>query len=344
VVSADASRGSPPGIYRLGGCSIRSPVPLPNLPLLAGLPPETCDIQIDRVDFEDWGSGADGDFLWTQDEGQPDGPPKRGTRRWSRLTPEGRIYRYRFDYFEHAAEFLFLSDGSRIRAGWTDGVSDGDVAVLLQGPVLGRALRLRGVHCLHGTTVTIDGRALSFLGPSRAGKSSFAAALVRSGCELLSDDQTTVVCRDSRFFTLPGQPGIRLWVDSAQQLATGELRRIWRGIDDLDKFVADVPSAGGSGEPDGSVPVGGLYLIGRRNRDSSAVEVSSLPLPQRVAVLCASVYGGMEPAPEVRARELAFFARMAAAIPVGGLRLPHGLGLIEAAARDFLARVRAEAA
>jgi hypothetical protein len=328
AVSADASRSSPPGPYRLGGCSIRSPVPLPNLPLLAGLPPETCDIQIDRVEFEDWGSGAD-DAGWTLDEGRRDGAPKRGARCWSRLTPHGRIHRYRFDYFEHAAAFLFAPDGSRINAAWTGGVSDQDVAVLISGPVLGRALRLRGVHCLHATTVTIDGRAVSFMGPSQVGKSSFATALVRAGCDLLADDQTTIVQRGSRFFALPGQPGIRLWVDSAKQLASsGDLRRIWGGIGDLEKFVVDLPRHGVPAEPDGAVPGGGLYLLGRRDREASAVQLSDVPLPHAVAMLCASVYGGLEPAPEVRARELAFFARMAASVTVAGLRLPHGLDRI----------------
>jgi hypothetical protein len=324
---------------------IRSPVPLPTLTRLTGPLPETCDIDVVRVDFEGWGSATD-ETEWKQDEGRRDGPPTRGARRWSRRTPEGRVYRYRFDYLEHAAEFLFNADGSQVRAGWTFGVTDADVAVLISGPVLGRALRLRGAHCLHTTTVTIDGSAVCLLGPSGAGKSSFAAALVHAGCALHSDDQTTFVCRDSRFLALPGQPGLRLWSDSAAQLAsTEERRRIWPGIGDLEKFVVELPrKSSGPGAGDGAVPVAALYLLAPRARGGAGIELLNLPPAQRVAILCANVYGGMEPSPAVRAKELAFFARLAASVPVGGLRLPHGLELIEGAARAFIERVRKDAA
>jgi hypothetical protein len=323
---------------------IRSPVALPTLPPFSGTHPQTCDIDVVRVDFENWGSADEAE--WVQEEGRRDGAPSRGARRWSRQTREGRVYRYRFDYLEHAAEFQFSTDGALVRAGWTPGVSDADVAVLISGAVLGRALRLRGVHCLHTTTVTIDGSAVSLLGPSGAGKSSFAAALVRAGCGLHSDDQTTFVRRDSGFFALPGQPGLRLWVDSARRLAsTDEHRRIWPGIGDLEKFVVTLPQSGSaSREADGSVPVGALFLLGPRIRGATAIDLCEMPPAQRVAVLCSNVYGGMEPSPAVRAGELAFFARMAASVPVGGLRLPHGLGLIEAAAHAFVDRVRKDAA
>jgi hypothetical protein len=328
-------------VYRLAGCRVRSAVPLPALPVDASSGPPY-DIEIVRTGLDE---AVDPTFPadWTLEQGSADRTPLRGSRIWSRPAPDGRHYRYRFDYCGHAAEFVFNPNGSEIRAAWTEQVSEADVAMLLTGPVLGRALRLRGVHCLHATTVTIEGHAVSLLGPSGAGKSTFAAALVQGGSGLLSDDQTAFVWQEADVHALPGQRGLKLWSDSVQNLDPSgySARLMWPGIEDLEKFVVELPGAQGAEAP---APVAGVYLLGPRRPEVTEVEISELPPAQRVAVLCANVYGGMEPSRELRVREIAFFSRMAGSVPVRSLRLPHGLDRIADAADAFIDQVRAAVA
>lgn len=59
---------------------------------------------------------------------------------------------------------------------------------VLVGIGLGLLLHRRGIVCLHGSVVLMDGRAIALLGESGAGKSTAAAALVASGGSLISDD------------------------------------------------------------------------------------------------------------------------------------------------------------
>jgi hypothetical protein len=280
---------------------------------------------------------------WTLEQGAADRTPLKGSRRWSRPMPEGRHYRYRFDYCGQAVDFFFDPDGSTVRVAWTDRVSDSDVAVLVSGPVVGRALRLRGVHCLHATTLTVAGRAIALLGPSGAGKSTLAAALLRAGGSLLSEDQSAFAHSEPDFLALPGQTGLRLWRDSVESVAPadGSARLLWPAIEELEKFVIEVPTAHRAG---GAAPLAGVFLLAPRTPEVRNVEVTDLAPAERVAVLCGNVYGGLEPSREVRVRELAFFSRMAAHVPVQGLRLPHGLDRIVDVAGRFLERIRTAAA
>ena len=89
------------------------------------------------------------------------------------------------------------------------------------GRVLSVALHLNGVIALHGSAVGFDGSAIAFLAPKLHGKSTLAAALVRAGARLLSDD--TVAVRLSPSATVHyGVPSMRLCSDSAQRFIAPE--------------------------------------------------------------------------------------------------------------------------
>lgn len=117
--------------------------------------------------------------------------------------------------------FDITDDGRKIA--WhptpTASLEMGRIDVL--GRVLSVALHVNGVMALHGSAVEFDGTAVAFLAPKHHGKSTLAAALVRAGAKLLSDD--TVAVQPSPSATVHyGVPSMRLCTDSAERFITAE--------------------------------------------------------------------------------------------------------------------------
>jgi hypothetical protein len=84
--------------------------------------------------------------------------------------------------------------------------------------VLAALLRQRGFLVLHASAVAIDRQVFLFMGGSKWGKSTLAAALCQQGARLLSDDVTAIDMSGDSPMVIPGYPQIRLWPDSARAL------------------------------------------------------------------------------------------------------------------------------
>lgn len=56
---------------------------------------------------------------------------------------------------------------------------------------------------IHATSIAIDGRAILLLGPSGAGKSDLALRLIDRGASLISDDYTTLICKNGQLVANP---------------------------------------------------------------------------------------------------------------------------------------------
>lgn len=114
--------------------------------------------------------------------------------------------------------------------------------------IAGALLHQRGELTLHASAFVIDGEAVALTGRSGKGKSTLAAALVRRGHQLLSDD-ITVVRRsaDGKLLAVPGSPHLRLHVPAALELGaepaqlfsteTGTGKSIWRRRQEICKPV-----------------------------------------------------------------------------------------------------------
>ena len=89
------------------------------------------------------------------------------------------------------------------------------VELRLLGPVLSYWLERRSIPTLHASAVAIDRRAVAFLSRQGSGKTGLAAALMRAGCPLLTDDVLPVEDREGTFFVRPGYPQMRMWPDEA---------------------------------------------------------------------------------------------------------------------------------
>jgi hypothetical protein len=122
------------------------------------------------------------------------------------------------------------------------------VRLFLLGSAFGALLHQRGILPIHGSALGYGGEAFILTGVTGAGKSTLAAALVRKGCKLLTDDVAAVTFDSAGTpWAQPAYPQQKLWRDSANamELATGRLIRV---MADMEKYA--VPAVGRyQGEP-----------------------------------------------------------------------------------------------
>jgi hypothetical protein len=124
---------------------------------------------------------------------------------------------YRITYWG-GIEFVVFDSGAQIRMSYPASSNLEDVAAILAGPVLGFAMRLLGVFCIHASVVAIDGYALALVAPSGGGKSTTAAALAARGHAVISDDVLALRIERDRIVVQPGFPWLRLCNDSMEVL------------------------------------------------------------------------------------------------------------------------------
>ncbi|MBX3466785.1 MAG: serine/threonine protein kinase [Planctomycetes bacterium] len=176
--------------------------------------------------------------------------------------------------------FRIAPAGDRIVARWPDDATFEDASCYLLGPVLRFVLGLRGVPCLHASAVDVDGGAIALAGESGAGKSTTAAALVRAGARLLTDDTVTLVRSGEDVVVHPGYAGLRLWPDVTAALGGPgvELPRVSPGWDK--RFLA----AEGRAFDLRPVPLRAIYLLGDR-RTAGAPCIEALSARDRLLAL-----------------------------------------------------------
>lgn len=119
--------------------------------------------------------------------------------------------------FSDTGTFDVINGGSDIR--WTPGAASDPnlVRADLLGSVFSVALHLRGLICLHGSGVTLNGVALGFLAQKGTGKSTTAMALCAAGGALITDD-ILPVDPGPPATAWPAMPAVRLLDDSAARL------------------------------------------------------------------------------------------------------------------------------
>ncbi|NQT91409.1 MAG: hypothetical protein HQ559_01510 [Lentisphaerae bacterium] len=111
------------------------------------------------------------------------------------------------------------ADGCSVRVDPCSEAKPADVRLFLLGSTLAAILHQRELLPLHGSTIEIDGQAVSFLGTSGAGKSTLAAAFRKRGNRVLSDDVTVIESdRAGVPHAMPAYPQLKLWADAAEKL------------------------------------------------------------------------------------------------------------------------------
>ncbi|WP_442052563.1 aldolase [Paenibacillus sp. 2TAB19] len=132
---------------------------------------------------------------------------------------------YRFDngrFLFHVPETAIYSitSGTHITVTPYPGADEAKIRLFLLGTCMGVLLMQRGILPLHGSAVVIDGKVYAIVGESGAGKSTLAAAFVRAGYPLMTDDVIAVsLSNDSAAATVyPSYPQQKLWEESIEQL------------------------------------------------------------------------------------------------------------------------------
>jgi hypothetical protein len=97
-----------------------------------------------------------------------------------------------------------------------------DWTALLNAQALPLVATLRGLEVLHASAVMASGTARLFTGEPGAGKSSIAAALVRSGAQLVSDDVVALEDQRGSLVAHPGPGMLQLRHAETERLSPSE--------------------------------------------------------------------------------------------------------------------------
>jgi len=204
------------------------------------------------------------------------------------------------------------------------------VELRLLGPVLAYWLELRGAAALHASAVVFGGdrsdrdRAAGFLSTHGGGKTGLAAALLRAGGALLTDDLLPVEERGGLFLGHPGYPQMRMWPDEATWFLGG--------CDDLPLVHPELTKRRVPAGPDGfgafwdrPAPLACLYLPERRPEPHGPVEIHPVAPRDAVIELVRHSFSpflveavGLQPGRFDR------FARLVRQVPVRRLSYPSG--------------------
>ena len=239
---------------------------------------------------------------------------------WRDETGESVAHLDRFptaEVFRFPATADFYLEPGRIQGHLLDPDRRDQMELRLLGPVLAYSLERLGLPALHASAVCLDaGGAVGFLAPSGGGKSSLAAALLRAGAELLTDDVLPIEENGGTFLARPGFPQMRLEPDTASLLGpTDGLLPITPDDTKLHVTAAafrDIP-----------IPLAGLYLLERR---PGPPQILSLSRREAVIELVRHSYSPyLVEAAGLQPRRLDLFARLVRQVPVRRLLCPDGL-------------------
>jgi hypothetical protein len=223
----------------------------------------------------------------------------------------GRFFRLRY---ADGTEFLVSRSGARVWGTWPDPLTLDDTAIYVLGPILGFVLRLRGAVCLHASAVALAGRAVALVGQAGAGKSTTAAAFARRGVPVVSDDVVPLDDRGASLWAQPGHPRLRLWSDSAQILF-GAPDALPRLTPNWEKLYLDL-GGGDLAFHDRPLPLGAVYVLRVRSRDTGAPFVEPLSPHEGLVELVRNTYGNYLLDRAMRAREFELFAKLVRCVPV----------------------------
>jgi hypothetical protein len=208
--------------------------------------------------------------------------PEALNQRWSAITTTpfrarelrfGKTLLMSVDFAEPAGYLLWARDFGRvlISPAGTELLCEPDPesedwASILPFQALPLAATIRGLEVLHASGVVLGGRAVLVAGPPGAGKSSLAAALVRAGGQLLSDDAVALELRNGALIAHAGSTALQLRAAENQRLSAEERATLGHAISpvaDKQRYVSD-----STPEP---VALGGVFLL-ERSDDEPAVE------------------------------------------------------------------------
>lgn len=140
---------------------------------------------------------------------------------------------------------------------------------------LGMILFQKGYFLLHASAVKVGNKAWCFMGVPGAGKSTTAAAFVKAGCALLSDDLTAIKFDETgKAFIIPGYPQLKIWDNSVNGLAydRASLQPVSEGVN---KFSFR-PEGDFNLEP---VALGNIFFLHKANNRPEQQALTPIEIP-----------------------------------------------------------------
>ncbi len=300
-----------PVYTRICGLNLLSNSPIPGL---AGIEePVEVDLEVRLEEGHPWEPGSDLDsgsrFLRWDEKGDPLLEVSRH--------PAGDFYR--LDYSDGCA-FTIDRAGRRIWGTWTPLYSLDYASTYLLGPVLGFALRRRGLVSLHASAFNHEESAVAMAGPPGAGKSTTVTAFARRGFPVLTDDVMPLFSEGATFWAQPSYPRLRLWHDSVRdfygsQDALPSLAPEW------DKKALDLEEQGLRFEPRPR-PLKVVYFL-RFDEHRSEVEIRPLEGPRALMALVNNTYVNYMLDQEMRGEEFRLLGALLPAVHLRSLVLGH---------------------
>jgi uncharacterized protein YlzI (FlbEa/FlbD family) len=171
--------------------------------------------------------------------------------------------------FEVPDTAIFLiEEGQKIVVSPMLGAEEDKIRLYILGTCMGAILIQKKVLPLHGSALAINGKAYAFIGNSGAGKSTLAAALVKKGYELMSDDVIPVsLSKENIPFVTPTYPQQKLWQESLNHFGmdTNQFRSLFERET---KFAVPV-NANFSSKP---LPLAGVFELVISNDKALVIE------------------------------------------------------------------------
>lgn len=207
------------------------------------------------------------------------------------------------------------------------------VEIRLLGPVFSYWLERRGLPTLHASAVDVDGRAVAFLSSNGGGKTGLAAAMMRAGCPLLTDDVLPLEDREGVFFGRPGYPQMRMWPDEAAWFL-GKAEDLALVHPAFAKRRVPV-GPGGLGAFQGStLPLASLFVPERR--PDGPVEIRDVPPREAFLELVRHSFSPhLVQAAGLQAGRADLFARLVGRVPMRRLLYPSGFERLPEVAEEI---------
>lgn len=210
------------------------------------------------------------------------------------------------------------------------------IELRLLGPVLTHWLESRGIPALHASAAAVNGRTAAFLSTQGGGKTGLAAALMRAGSELLTDDLLPIEEKNGRFVGHAGYPQMRMWPDEAVHFLGGceglplvhpevSKRRVPVGPDGFGAFCDD------------PLPLSCLYLPERQLDGDAGIEIREVsPRDALIELVRHSFSPYLVEAAGLQPARFDLFARLVREVPVRRLSYPTGFDRLPAVADAVL--------
>ena len=312
-------------LYSAFGLSLAANWSIPGLIPQAIPSPPDISVWLHERPFRSDGDVAGDELYYASDEDEAGIP---ALQVWKRAG--GTCFRLRY---ADDTEFLVARTGGEIRASAPDRATLEDTATYLLGPILGFALRLRGITCLHASVVAVGDRAIAIAGPAGAGKSTAAAGFAAMGLPVLADDIAALAEHEGMAHVQPAYPQLRLWPDSVAMLygAPDVLPRLTPSWDKRALLLSE-PGA----FQQHALPLHAVYVLGQQ-RDQPETTIEEVSGAQRLLALLANAYVSYLLDAPMRRHEFDSLARVAATVPVRQVTRPRGSGDVAATCAHVLA-------